>query len=36
MATPINMISGGIFSGLLGWWLGKMIERTGLVRATRK
>lgn len=36
MATPINMISGAIFSGLLGWWLGKMIERTGLVRATRK
>lgn len=35
-ATPINLISGAIFSGLLGWWLGKMVERTGLVRATRK
>ena len=35
-ATPINLISGFIFSGLLGWWLGKMVERTGLVRATRK
>ena len=35
-AAPINLISGMIFSGLLGWWLGKMVERTGLVRATRK
>jgi energy-coupling factor transport system substrate-specific component len=35
-AAPINLISGAIFSGLLGWWLGKMVERTGLVRATRK
>jgi energy-coupling factor transport system permease protein len=35
-ATPINLISGAIFSGILGWWLGKMVERTGLVRATRK
>lgn len=35
-AAPINMISGAIFSGLLGWTLGKMVERTGLVRATRK
>ena len=35
-ATPINLISGAIFSGLLGWWLGKMVERTGLVRATRR
>ena len=36
IAAPINMISGGIISGLLGFWLGKTIERTGLVRATRK
>jgi energy-coupling factor transport system permease protein len=36
MAAPINMISGAIFSGLLGWWLGKLVERTGLLRATRK
>ena len=35
-AMPINLISGAIFSGLLGWWLGKMVERTGLVRATRR
>ncbi len=33
MAAPINMISGFVLSGLLGWWLGKMIARTGLVRA---
>src|SRR5512140_456711 len=33
MAAPINMISGFVFSGLLGWWLGKLIARTGLVRA---
>jgi ABC-type thiamin/hydroxymethylpyrimidine transport system permease subunit len=35
-ATPINLISGAIISGLLGWWLGKMVERTNLVRATRR
>ncbi len=33
MAAPINMISGFVLSGLLGWWLGKLIARTGLVRA---
>jgi energy-coupling factor transport system substrate-specific component len=33
IAAPINMISGFILSGLLGWWLGKLIARTGLVRA---
>ncbi len=32
-AAPINMISGFVLSGLLGWWLGKLIARTGLVRA---
>jgi energy-coupling factor transport system substrate-specific component len=36
MAAPINLVSGAILSGLLGYWLGKMIERTGLLRATRK
>jgi energy-coupling factor transport system substrate-specific component len=36
MAAPINMISGFILSGLLGWWLGKLIARTGLVRAARE
>ncbi len=34
-AAPINLISGFILSGLLGLALGKMIARTGLVRATR-
>ncbi len=33
MAAPINLISGFVLSGLLGWWLGKLIARTGLVRA---
>jgi energy-coupling factor transport system substrate-specific component len=36
LATPINLISGAIFSGLLGYWLGKMISRTGLVRSARQ
>lgn len=35
-AAPINLISGMIISGLLGWWLGKLVERTGLLRTTRK
>ncbi len=35
MAAPINMISGFILSGLLGWWLGKLISRTGLLRSAR-
>lgn len=36
IATPINLISGAIFSGLLGYWLGQMIAKTGLVRAARR
>jgi len=36
IAAPINMISGFIASGLLGFFLGKMIENTGLLRATRR
>lgn len=36
IAAPINLISGFVFSGLLGFFLGKMIERTGLLRATRR
>lgn len=36
VAAPINLLSGAIFSGLLGLWLGKMVERTGLLRATRR
>lgn len=35
-AAPINMISGAIISGVLGWWLGKMVERSGLLRTTRR
>jgi len=35
IAAPINLVSGFILSGLLGLALGKMIARTGLVRATR-
>jgi energy-coupling factor transport system substrate-specific component len=35
IAAPINLVSGFIFSGLLGWGLGKTIENTGLLRATR-
>lgn len=35
-ATPINLVSGFIISGLLGWWLGGMVARTGLLRTTRK
>jgi energy-coupling factor transport system substrate-specific component len=36
IAAPINLVSGFIFSGLLGFFLGRMIERTGLLRATRR
>jgi len=36
IAAPINMISGFVFSGLLGSFLGKTIENTGLLRATRR
>lgn len=36
IAAPINLISGFVFSGLLGFGLGKMIENTGLLRATRR
>lgn len=35
MAAPINLVSGFFLSGLLGFALGKMIARTGLVRAAR-
>ncbi|MGE5139775.1 MAG: ECF transporter S component [Rudaea sp.] len=35
MAAPINLISGAIFSGLLGYWLGQAVARTGLVRAAQ-
>lgn len=36
IAAPINLVSGFIFSGLLAYGLGKLIENTGLVRATRR
>lgn len=36
IAAPINLVSGFIFSGLLAFGLGKLIENTGLVRATRR
>ncbi len=29
IAIPINLISGFFFSGLLGYWLGKLIEKHG-------
>lgn len=31
IVAPINLISGAILSGLLGYWLGQRISRTGLV-----
>jgi energy-coupling factor transport system permease protein len=33
MAIPINLISGVIFSGLLGFYLAKALARTGLIRS---
>jgi len=33
MAIPINLISGAVFSGLIGYWLAKAIGKTGLVRS---
>lgn len=36
IAAPINLVSGFVFSGLLAYGLGKLIENTGLVRATRR
>ncbi len=35
MAVPINMISGAVFSGGLGYFLATKIARTGLVRSSR-
>lgn len=35
LATPIVLISGAILSGLLGYWIGKAIARTGLVRSAQ-
>lgn len=33
MAMPVNLISGIIFSGLLGFYLAKGLARTGLIRS---
>jgi energy-coupling factor transport system permease protein len=33
MAVPVNLISGIVFSGLVGFYLAQAIRRTGLVRA---
>lgn len=33
MAAPINLISGLIFSGLLGYYLAKALGKTGLIRS---
>lgn len=33
MAVPINLISGLVFSGLLGFYLFKALARTGLIRS---
>lgn len=33
MAVPVNLISGMILSGVIGYYLAKAIARTGLVRA---
>lgn len=34
LAVPFNLISGMVFSGLLGFYLFKALARTGLVRST--
>jgi energy-coupling factor transport system substrate-specific component len=36
MAIPINIISGIVFSGLLGYYLAKALGRTGLIRAAAR
>jgi energy-coupling factor transport system substrate-specific component len=36
LAVPINIISGGIFSGALGYFLASRIAKTGLVRSSKK
>ncbi|MBN2047583.1 MAG: ECF transporter S component [Anaerolineaceae bacterium] len=36
LAMPINLISGAIFSGLLGFYLAKGVGKTGLVRSAKQ
>lgn len=33
LAVPINLISGAVFSGLIGYYLAKGLARTGLIRS---
>jgi len=33
LAVPVNLLSGAIVSGLVGYWLAQAVRRTGLVRA---
>lgn len=35
LAIPVNLISGAILSGLLGFYLAKAVAKTGLVRSAR-
>lgn len=35
MAIPINLISGAILSGVLGFYLAKALAKTGLIRSAR-
>jgi ABC-type thiamin/hydroxymethylpyrimidine transport system permease subunit len=36
LAMPINLISGLVLSGLLGFYLSKALARTGLIRSASK
>lgn len=36
LAVPVNMISGAVFSGLLGYALANRLSKTGLLRSSRK
>jgi energy-coupling factor transport system permease protein len=36
MAIPINLISGAVFSGLIGYYLATAIAKTGLVRSAAR
>ena len=36
LAIPVNLVSGAILSGLLGYYLAKAVAKTGLVRAAQE
>ncbi len=36
IAVPVNVVSGAIFSGLLGYILAERLSKTGLLRSSRK